>query len=205
MAASLLKSICFANSLPAQSPFPSLPSAFEIYQKIPLVVGTEVLYRLHTAKNGQRGSNGAGVDGTSADKLDSNGSGERDPSAMLDGEGILCSITTILGGEGKNRRYEIRDSDPDPSTPPHPYKATSSQLVPIPESNDGLPVFEHGANVLALYPGTTTFYKAEVVAPAGLGMKHARANTGIVRLRFEGEDEADKEEEVERRYVIPDL
>jgi len=62
--------------------------------------------------------------------------------------------------------------------------------------------------VLALYPGTTTFYKAEVVR-GWVGVAKGEAGKGkdeegMVRLRFEGEDEADREMTVERRYVLPD-
>lgn len=66
---------------------------------------------------------------------------------------------------------------------------------------------------MALYPGTTTFYKAEVVASwVAERVKKEKddkdANVDVkenlVRLRFEGEDEADREMSVERRYVLPD-
>jgi SAGA-associated factor 29 len=82
-----------------------------------------------------------------------------------------------------------------------------------------LPDLPRGRNVLALYPGTTTFYTAEVVrgwvgtgGKDGLGGKSGikkeeggkEGEEGMVRLRFEGEDEADREMSVERRYVLPD-
>jgi len=71
-------------------------------------------------------------------------------------------------------------------------------MVPIPpeSANATLPELAPKKNVLALYPGTTTFYKAEVVA--------MKAGGKVVRLKFEGEDEADREMEVERRYVLID-
>lgn len=63
--------------------------------------------------------------------------------------------------------------------------------------------------MLALYPGTTTFYKAEVVAGWRVSDGKVKKEEGageenLVRLRFEGEDEADREMSVERRYVLPD-
>jgi SAGA-associated factor 29 len=73
--------------------------------------------------------------------------------------------------------------------------------VPIP-ANTNLPDLAKGKNVLALYPGTTTFYKAEVVQ--GWRLDEMGEGDGLVRLRFEGEDEADREMSVERRYVLPD-
>lgn len=108
-------------------------------------------------------------------------------------------MTSVIG-EGKQRRYEIRDIDDSGPTPPTPYRASVSALVPIPpvEMNEKLAPLSGGKQVLALYPGTTTFYKAEVSSGKDSGKR------GLVRLRFEGEDEASLEQEVERRYVLPD-
>ncbi|KAF1849351.1 uncharacterized protein K460DRAFT_354208 [Cucurbitaria berberidis CBS 394.84] len=135
-------------------------------------------------------------------------------SANYEGEGILCRVTSVIG-EGKQRRYEIIDADPDPPTPSMPYRASVNHLIPIPPltSNLTLPDLPKGRNVLALYPGTTTFYKAEVVASWKIsdgkvkkedGGKEGEHVENLVRLRFEGEDEADREMSVERRYVLPD-
>jgi SAGA-associated factor 29 len=62
--------------------------------------------------------------------------------------------------------------------------------------SSSLPDFPKGKQVLARYPETTTFYKAEV-----MGMKKTAAGY-FCRLRFEGEEEKDREVEVERRYVL---
>lgn len=135
-------------------------------------------------------------------------------SMSFEGEGILCRVTSVIG-EGKQRRYEIIDADPDPPTPSVPYRASVNHLIPIPppSSNTTLPDLSKGKNVLALYPGTTTFYKAEVVAvwkqsdgkvKKEDGGKEGDGVDNLVRLRFEGEDEADREMSVERRYVLPD-
>ncbi|UPX17267.1 uncharacterized protein EKO05_0007633 [Ascochyta rabiei] len=131
-----------------------------------------------------------------------------------EGEGILCRVTSVIG-DGKQRRYEIIDADPDPPTPSQPYRASVAHLVPIPSpsANTTLPDLPKKRGVLALYPGTTTFYKAEVVAnwvaervKKEKDDKEASADgkENLVRLRFEGEDEADREMSVERRYVLPD-
>ena len=53
--------------------------------------------------------------------------------------------------------------------------------------------WEHGKVVLALYPNTTTFYKAEV---------HNMAENGRVDLKFEGENDSSTLQQVERRFVI---
>lgn len=65
-------------------------------------------------------------------------------------------------------------------------------LIAIPSATAPLSDLPRGKQVLALYPQTTTFYKAELVA---MRKDHCR-------LRFEGEDEKDKEQDVERRYVL---
>jgi SAGA-associated factor 29 len=136
----------------------------------------------------------------------------RDPKKRTntEGEGILCRVTSVIG-EGKQRRYEIIDADPDPPTPSIPYRASVNHLVPIPSptANTTLPDLNKGKNVLALYPGTTTFYKAEVVAgwrvsDGKVKKEEDGGEENLVRLRFEGEDEADREMSVERRYVLPD-
>lgn len=110
-------------------------------------------------------------------------------------------MTSVIG-EGKQRRYEIRDSDPEEVQ--QPYRASLQQMTPIPPTSTGLGDLKTKAHVLALYPSTTTFYKAEVVNGGkrreGDG-KEAPA-PGFIRLRFEGEDEADRFQDVERRYVL---
>jgi SAGA-associated factor 29 len=76
-------------------------------------------------------------------------------------------------------------------------------MTPIPPLGTLLPELKPKANVLALYPSTTTFYKAEVVT----GKKkegHENLANGYVRLRFEGEDDMEPDKDVERRYVVPD-
>ncbi|KAJ8107341.1 hypothetical protein OPT61_g8934 [Boeremia exigua] len=134
--------------------------------------------------------------------------------ANQEGEGILCRVTSVIG-DGKQRRYEIIDADPDPPTPNQPYRASVAHLVPIPSSsaNTTLPDLPKKRVVLALYPNTTTFYKAEVVAnwvaervKKEKDDKDASSDgkENLVRLRFEGEDEADREMSVERRYVLPE-
>ncbi|KAF4555953.1 SAGA-associated factor 29-like protein [Elsinoe fawcettii] len=129
----------------------------------------------------------------------------RNKNRAAEGEGILCRVTSVIG-EGKQRRYEIQDADPDPQPGtgeiPAPYRASVSHLYAIPASN-ALPDLAKGRNVLAQYPDTTTFYKAEVSTPWRAKDLSGEKGT-YVRLRFEGEMEEAKEMEVERRFVVPD-
>jgi SAGA-associated factor 29 len=123
---------------------------------------------------------------------------QRDRSQDKDdqGEGILCTITNVIG-EGKQRRYEILDVEPEEGA--SPYRASLAQMTAIPMKNEAVPDASPKKTVLAMYPGTTTFYRAEVVA-----VKGKETTPGHVRLRFEGEDEKDKEMVVEKRYVLQD-
>jgi len=125
----------------------------------------------------------------------------RNKGRAQEGEGILCKVTNVIG-EGKQRRYEIQDADPDPQIDmPAPYRASVSNLVPIPTVNTGLPDLVKGKNVLAQYPDTTTFYKAEV-STAWRARDLGTGKGELVQLRFEGETEETKETEVERRFVL---
>ena len=78
------------------------------------------------------------------------------------------------------------------NSPGQIYKTTAAALIPIPTVGSPLPDYSKGKQVLAKYPETTTFYKAEV-----MGMKR-----DVCRLRFEGEEEIGKEQEVDRRFVL---
>lgn len=72
-----------------------------------------------------------------------------------EGEGILCRVTSVIG-EGKQRRYEIQDADPEPDPVtnelPAPYRASVAHLVPIPKTNESLGDLPKGKQVLAQYP-----------------------------------------------------
>jgi SAGA-associated factor 29 len=117
-----------------------------------------------------------------------------------EGEGMLCQVTSVIG-EGKQRRYEIRDADAEAVESPT-FRASLQQMTPIPALSATLPDIKAKTNVLALYPGTTTFYKAEVVL--GKRREGDGPPQGHVKLRFEGEDDQEPDKDVERRYVLSD-
>lgn len=87
--------------------------------------------------------------------------------------------------------YEVQDPEPDESGAPGDiYKASAAALIAIPPPGTVLADYSVGKHVLARYPETTTFYRAEVTA-----MKK-----DVCRLRFE--DDQNQEMEVDRRYVL---
>ncbi|KAK5746924.1 hypothetical protein LTR17_000555 [Elasticomyces elasticus] len=118
---------------------------------------------------------------------------------LPEGEGILCRVTNVIG-EGKQRRYEVQDADTSGEPLPPPQRASVSQLMQIPLSNKGLSDLAKGRGVLAQYPDTTTFYKAEVAELwKGKKVSEGGGEVGMVRLNFQ-DDEVVRE--VERRFVL---
>ncbi|KAK9451887.1 SGF29 tudor-like domain-containing protein [Limtongia smithiae] len=110
-----------------------------------------------------------------------------------DAEWIQCEITKIMG-DGSKVRYEVQDPEPDENNNPgQMYKAGPKDIILISSNSADLQPYPTGTRVLARYPETTTFYRAEVI-----GTKR----DGTCRLKFEGEEEVGKETEVERRLVL---
>ena len=107
---------------------------------------------------------------------------------------ILGEVAQVMG-EGKSRRYKVLDVEPDDQSKQKEYRSSASMMIPItPESQAStLKDWESGKVVLALYPQTTTFYKAEV---------HSMDDDGKVNLKFEGENDSSTLQQVERRFVI---
>lgn len=118
------------------------------------------------------------------------------PKLMKPGEEkdwILGEVIKIIG-EGKSRRYDVQDPYPDqPGEQGDKYRSSASSMVPIPRAGSLLADYEPGKQVLAMYPGTSTFYRAEVKGMLDDGAK--------VELLFE-DDLAGALKSVERRYVL---
>ncbi|KAI9871782.1 MAG: SAGA HAT/Core module component [Pleopsidium flavum] len=109
-----------------------------------------------------------------------------------EGDWIQCTIISI-SGEGNKKRYEVQDPEPDDrGAPGQIFKTSGAALIPISPPGAPLLDFPKDKRVLARYPETTTFYRAKVIS-----MKK-----DLCRLNFEGEDEKDKETDVDRRYVL---
>lgn len=107
---------------------------------------------------------------------------------------IMGEVAQVMG-EGKSRRYKVLDIEPDDQSKQKEYRTSASSMIAItPESQAStLKDWEKGQVVLALYPQTTTFYKAEV---------HSMDGAGKVNLKFEGENDSTTLQQVERRFVI---
>ncbi|KAK4237490.1 SAGA-associated factor 29 [Achaetomium macrosporum] len=109
-------------------------------------------------------------------------------------EWMLGRVQQVLG-EGKSRRYKVQDADPDlPPDQRVEYRTSASSMIPIPAPGVELPELQPGKTVLALYPDSTMFYKAEVIG--------TDAATGKTSLRFEGEENNVTLQLVDRRFVV---
>lgn len=108
-----------------------------------------------------------------------------------DAEWIKGIVVKVIG-DNKTRRYDVRDPEPDDTSQDHIYRTSASSMVLIPPVKAVLADYPKGKQVLAQYPATTTFYRAEVVEMKG----------SDVLLRFEGEEEANVTQVVDRRFVL---
>lgn len=117
------------------------------------------------------------------------------PKKGGEGEWFQCEVIKI---SADGLRYEVRDPEPDDmGNMGKLFKCTWKELIFIPPQDatrSQTPNYPPGTKVLARYPETTTFYPAIVT-----GTKR----DGVCRLKFDGEEEVDKEMEVTRRLVLP--
>lgn len=114
------------------------------------------------------------------------------PQTQVD-EWIQCEITRVFAG---GQRLEVRDPEPDDlGNPGKTYQCRLRDIIPLPAPEQPIKPLPAGSVVLALYPETTAFYKAKVASYS--------AKRGAYYLRFEGEEDTDKEIEVGDHYVLP--
>jgi SAGA-associated factor 29 len=105
----------------------------------------------------------------------------------------ILGIVQEVRGEGKSRRYKVLDADVDEAGNQKDFRTSASSMILIPKEGTNLAPLDTGKIVLALYPQTTTFYKAEV---------HGMDGEGRVNLKFEGEESSSTVQAVNRRHVV---
>lgn len=94
--------------------------------------------------------------------------------------------------------FEVRDYDEeDPSA--EPFRLRMRDVVPLPKLNLGAepPIYQRDTNVLAVYPGTTVFYKARVVKEA-----QRLGNDQYSSYQLEFEEDSGSTQRVEIKYVV---
>ncbi|KZT12024.1 uncharacterized protein LAESUDRAFT_719985 [Laetiporus sulphureus 93-53] len=132
-----------------------------------------------------------------------------------DEEWILAVVTKCIN-QDKNR-YEVQDAEPqDDGQPGLFYNTTLRAIIPLPDPTappdsaahlNAYPEFTAGSTVMALYPDTSCFYRAEVVAsprdlqPAGrAGSSSKHLALPMYRLKFEDDD--DQVHSVSAQWVV---
>ncbi|CAG8605610.1 10539_t:CDS:2, partial [Dentiscutata heterogama] len=94
--------------------------------------------------------------------------------------------------------YEVEDADRDEASnrPGERFLVPSKNVLIIPKPGEmWMPEFPQSSTVIALYPGTTCFYKADVVLPPSklsVSLKYL--------LTFEDDDNAERY--VDAHYVL---
>ncbi|KAI0761965.1 SGF29 tudor-like domain-containing protein [Trametes elegans] len=131
-----------------------------------------------------------------------------------DEEWILAVVTKCIN-QDKNR-YEVQDPEPqEDGQPGQRYNTTLRAIIPLPDPNappdsaahlNKYPEFATGATVMALYPDTSCFYRAEVIASprdlnsAGRGAGTKQSTVPMYKLKFEDDD--DQEHMVSAHWVV---
>ncbi|KAH9168466.1 SGF29 tudor-like domain-containing protein [Lactarius sanguifluus] len=141
-------------------------------------------------------SSGKGADGTSPDDM----------------TWIMARIVKSFHQD--KYRYEVEDIEPQEDGKPLRYRASlgsaRTSIIPLPDKDAlvGSPAhtgayqeFPSGATVLALYPDTSCFYRAEVVAsPKDIPTQGRNSGTTYYKLKFEDDD--DQEHMVSAAEVV---
>ncbi|KAG8968766.1 hypothetical protein FRC03_006223 [Tulasnella sp. 419] len=121
-----------------------------------------------------------------------------------DGEGetwILAVVKQSVGGT--KTRYEVQDDDNEDGEPGKKYTTSVKNMLPLPDPEASPRDSSHpshyeeyppGTVVLGLYPDTSCFYRAVVVAgpkdpPTGSGRTVSSTKAPSYRLKFEDDDD----------------
>ncbi|KAJ7644127.1 SGF29 tudor-like domain-containing protein [Roridomyces roridus] len=124
---------------------------------------------------------------------------------------ILAVVKKCLNGD-KNR-YEVQDPEPqEDGQPGLCYNTTLRAIIPLPDPNasPGSPShlssyqdFLPGSTVMALYPDTSCFYRAEVISTPKHAQQTGRmtpSSKHIYKLKFEDDD--GQEHSVSAEWVV---
>ncbi|KAF8895532.1 SGF29 tudor-like domain-containing protein [Infundibulicybe gibba] len=126
---------------------------------------------------------------------------------------ILAIVTKCINAD-KNR-YEVQDAEPqEDGQPGLHYNTTLRAIIPLPDPNatPGSPShvsayqeFPGGSTVMALYPDTSCFYRAEVIATPKDMQPSGRVTPALkymptYKLKFEDDD--NQEHSVAAQWVV---
>ncbi|GJJ15562.1 hypothetical protein Clacol_009840 [Clathrus columnatus] len=171
-----------SNGIPLQPaiPFSRDPKARReaLAPQLPLQPGRKVAFHQPPPKNGGghvKGENGEG-----------------------DGEAWILAVVKKCINQDKNR-YEVQDiEEQDNGQPGQTWNTTLRNLIPLPDPTappnsathpNSYEEYPAGSIVMGLYPDTSCFYRAEVVAAPGARSSAASSKTPMYRLKFEDDDD----------------
>ncbi|KAL0074998.1 SGF29 tudor-like domain-containing protein [Phycomyces blakesleeanus] len=109
-------------------------------------------------------------------------------------EWILAVVIAYIPDKG---RYHVEDVDQEENGAKPRYMLAPRHIIPVPEGSEvhDLAELNTGKDVLALYPGTTCFYRASVIAPPSKNKEVGRQ--GNYKVQFEDDND-------EFKYVMPE-
>jgi len=124
---------------------------------------------------------------------------------------ILALVTKCINAD-KNR-YEVQDAEPqEDGQPGLVYNTTLRSIIPLPDPNapPGSPShvgayqeFAAGATVMALYPDTSCFYRAEVtITPKEPNPRGVPSSKYMPTYKLKFEDDDNQEHTVAAQYVV---
>ncbi|GJE97193.1 SAGA-associated factor 29 family protein [Phanerochaete sordida] len=170
---------------PAHIPFSREPKARReaLHKQLPLRPGRKVAF--HPPSNTSKAADTGGKDE----------------------EWILAVVTKSIN-QDKNR-YEVQDPEPqEDGSPGQCYNTTLRGIIPLPDITappdsaahlNAYPEFQAGQTVMALYPDTSCFYRAEVIeSPTDMARDNPSAK--VYKLKFEDDD--DQEHLVAAQWVV---
>jgi len=129
-------------------------------------------------------------------------------------EDMAWIMAKIVKSHQDKYRYDVEDIEPQEDGKPLRYSAslrsTPLSIIPLPDKDapSGSPAhitayqeFLTGATVMALYPDTSCFYRAEVIAsPKDIPTQGRNSGTTYYKLKFEDDD--DQEHMVSAAEVV---
>ncbi|KAG2226615.1 hypothetical protein INT45_005101 [Circinella minor] len=108
-------------------------------------------------------------------------------------------LAVVINFQADKNKYHVEDVDQDEFGQKQRYLLPPRNVIPVPDGRDirHAPEIGAGNDVLALYPGTTCFYKATVILPPS---KHAKNKDITYQVQFE--DDNNELKDVQREHVL---
>lgn len=148
--------------------------------------GSSSFNSVHFSKKTKTNNNGILSPGTSV--------AARQPKQKDKNEEWILAI--VLNYHTEKNKYQVEDVDQDDFGQKQRYMLQPRNVIPIPDADEakGYPELNQGQDVLALYPGTTCFYRAKLVTTPTKNKDPAYA--GNYKVQFEDDNN-------DFKYVMP--